>query len=199
MLANKRSVVQAHCAPPFKLQAIFGLLFFYAFFQQFDKMTSMLKKIFCLLLILMLSGCQSSTIANPWIDYASIAQAKKNPDFLLVDVPETYEGEAISYIGYLADGDLSEVIYGDQYCVLRAAKGKADISGDYNDYARKDKRTLNGVKVELFAISDNKSVDCYNLAKWHKGQYSYSMHTENGMSLKAIEKYMERLSYGSTH
>ena len=182
MLANKRSVVQAHCAPPFKLQAIFGLLFFYAFFQQFDKMTSMLKKVFCLLLILMLSGCQSSTIANPWIDYASIAQAKKNPDFLLVDVPETYEGEAISYIGYLADGDLSEVIYGDQYCVLR-----------------KDKRTLNGVKVELFAISDNKSVDCYNLAKWHKGQYSYSMYTENGMSLKTIEKYMERLSYGSTH
>ena len=105
----------------------------------------------------------------------------------------------ISYIGYLADGDLSEVIYGDQYCVLRAAKGKADISGDYNDYARKDKRTLNGVKVELFAISDNKSVDCYNLAKWHKGQYSYSMYTENGMSLKTIEKYMERLSYGSMH
>lgn len=133
------------------------------------------------------------------MDRLCIYSAGKKESRFFVGRCTTYEGEAISYIGYLAEVDLSEVIYGDQYCVLRAAKGKADISGDYNDYARKDKRTLNGVKVELFAISDNKSVDCYNLAKWHKGQYSYSMYTENGMSLKTIEKYMERLSYGSTH
>lgn len=142
-----------------------------------------------------LSSCstESNTIANPWTEYFSFNAAKSHSEFTLDNAPNTYEGETITYTGYLSSVNMSQIIYGDDYCILRKAKvDDEDISGDYNDYSVVEKTTIDGNKVVLKG-NGNKSVDCYNLALWHSGKYSYSISCPNGISKKTVAEYMELL------
>lgn len=142
-----------------------------------------------------LSSCESTTtIENPWTEYFTLNAAKSHSDFSLNNVPDSFEGESITYVGYLSSMNMSQVIYGEDYCVIRKAKIKDDdISGDYNEYPVKESTEINNIKVVLKG-SDSKSIDHYNLALWRNGKYSYSIYAENGMNKNTVQELMEKIN-----
>ncbi len=146
------------------------------------------KIILCLSLLFGLQNPRN--LDNPWIDYPSIEDAMNESSFSLSKIPNEIEQNSISYIGFLKEEKLWQIIYGENAFILRKGKGKKDISGDYSDYALQIKRTLHHHKVTIKGINHNKSKDAYNLAIWHDSKYAYSIYSENGMSLDTIKKLM---------
>ena len=129
-------------------------------------------------------GQQGSVqIANPLVDYATLADAAKAAGFELT-APETVEGYSGDKTIQVVDGSMIQIIYSDNSenrLFVRKQAGDADISGDYNDYAEIKAVTVNGCDVTLRG-SDGK----VSTAIWTSGGYSYAVSADVPMTADAM-------------
>ena len=146
-----------------------------------------MKKLFILLaslfVVMSLVGCSSNKeennqIANPWVEVDSLDEASKITGFTF-DVPDTLDGKSITLIQVMND-ELIEVRYDDDI-IFRKGKGSEDYSGDFNSYEITRTENINDVEVTLKG-----SGDTYNCVTFIVDDYSYSITTNNGLSLDAI-------------
>ncbi|MBR4211881.1 MAG: hypothetical protein IKR84_05790, partial [Oscillibacter sp.] len=111
------------------------------------------------------------TLANPFTDYATYAEAEVAAGFPF-GVPEEIGG--YDTVSYRVADDLSlfEVIYSnnDASLTARKAPGGWDISGDNNQYTQEVAQTLQGVNVTCWGDGE-----ALFLAMWTVDDYSYSL------------------------
>ncbi len=110
-------------------------------------------------------------IPNPFIDCATMADAKKTADFTLTvpsKMPKGYVQELIQ----ATENDMVQVFYknGEKEILIRKTKGTEDISGDYNEYKENNTITIGSLKVSTKG-NDGK----INTATWVDGEYTYSI------------------------
>ncbi len=117
------------------------------------------------------SGDDAATLANPFTDYATYAEAEAAAGFPF-GVPEEIGG--YDTVSYRVANDLSlfEVVYAgdDASLTARKAPGGWDVSGDNNQYTQEVAQTLQGVNVTCWG--DGESLF---LAMWTVDDYSYSL------------------------
>lgn len=142
-----------------------------------------MKKLFLILACcLLLTGCgkaepaETVELANPWVDYASLAEAEEAVGFPL-DLPETVAGSYQAQSFRVMNGNLLEVTYLDepdfQVTVRKMAGENQDISGVYEDFKEENTTELDGCTIT------NKLGDGSLLTLVSREGYSYSLYAPN--------------------
>ena len=155
-----------------------------------------MNKINRLLMVLFLSmfcfSCTSSynQIANPWTIVDSIKEASTMTNFDFI-VPEEINGNKESLVQVMND-KLIEVRYGEDI-IIRKARGNEDISGDYNSYDVVKEEAISYVAPnatcdtpEKITLTLKGNDDTFNLITWTYFDYSYSISSDDGLSLDVI-------------
>ena len=155
-----------------------------------------MNKINKLLVVLILSmfcfSCSSNNnqIANPWTIVDSIKEASTMTNFDFI-VPEKIDDNDISLIEVMND-EIIEVRYGEDI-IIRKAKGKDDISGDYNSYDVVKEETISYVAPNATCGTPDEVVltlrgndDTYNCITWTYFDYAYSITSNDGLNLDSI-------------
>lgn len=144
-----------------------------------------MKKIllFCLILLVLTSGCgrqekQTVSIANPWSDWDTLAEAEAAVGFPFgfpTEIGDAYTAEAFRTM----NGELLEVIYscGDSQVRVRKQKGEdQDISGDYTQYDTCTRETVEGAGVAEYRDSGSNATKLLISCKG----YSWSVTAPDG-------------------
>jgi len=129
-------------------------------------------------------------IPNPWIDCTTLEEAGKLAGFSIA-APDALEGYPEKQIAVI-ENDIAEVTFnnedGQEVC-FRKGLGTGDISGDYNDYAHTETRTIG-----------DKTVTCkgsgslvYNAA-WNDDTYAYSILSTAGMTAEQLTAWVGSLA-----
>ena len=122
-------------------------------------------------------------IPNPWVDFGTTKEASKAAGFDL-EVPDKFNGQPITLVQAVKN-DMLQVFYSDKAIglegtkktIIRKGVKNGDISGDYNDYAKKE--TVKVGDVEATFRGDGTKV--FNII-WISGNYSYAVMSDTGMS-----------------
>lgn len=128
-----------------------------------------------------------TTLANPWQECASMAQAESLAGFSLAisdsALPEGYSREA-SYIQVI-EGEMLEVDYngerGGSVC-LRKAVGTDDVSGDYNSYDLTQTSCIAGQDVTLRGTEN-----AWYVATWTSDGYSFAVVSTSALTTSQVE------------
>lgn len=128
-----------------------------------------------------------TTLANPWQECASMAQAESLAGFsFAIDdsaLPEGYSREA-SYIQVI-EGEMLEVDYngerGGSVC-LRKAVGTDDVSGDYNSYDLTQTSCIAGQDVTLRGAEN-----AWYVATWTSDGYSFAVVSTSALTTSQVE------------
>ena len=131
-----------------------------------------------------------ATLANPWQECASMAQAESLAGFSFAisdsALPEGYGPEA-AYIQVIA-GSMLEVDYdgerGGSLC-LRKAVGTDDVSGDYNSYDLTQTSRVAGQDVTLRG-ADN----AWYVATWARDGYSFAVVSTSALTTSQVEAFV---------
>lgn len=102
------------------------------------------------------------------------------------ELPDKFEIQKVSVLC----GEIIQITYTDdleEKIVFRAGKDVENISGDYNIYSFNDKCEIVGVSVKLKGNDENQ----IKLAEWKKGDISYSISAEYGISQAGILKMID--------
>lgn len=134
-------------------------------------------------------GESGSGIANPFVDYASLAEAAKAAGFDMT-APETVEGYEEKVVQVM-NNEMIQVIFlhGDSRLFLRKAAGDADISGDYNSYSETKTAAVGGSSVTL--KGDGGLV---KLATWTKSGYTYAVMADEAMTPDAMTALVAQIA-----
>ena len=114
---------------------------------------------------------ETTQIANPLVDYDSLEEAEKVVGFEL-SYSESIKAESYTIINGTT---LQLNLENDGY--LRKAKGREDISGDYNEYEKAETKTAEGKSVTLKGNGGK-----VMLAIWTDGDYTYCVGITDGIS-----------------
>ena len=121
---------------------------------------------------------------NPFTDSDSLEEAERLVGFSIV-IPEKIDGSSNRIYRSMGQS-LLEIIYEDreenEIARVRKGTGEADISGDYNEYALKEKVVVKGKQIQLKGENNR-----FKLAVWSDNGYSYSVST-NGLSLEKMKE-----------
>ena len=128
-----------------------------------------------------------ATLANPWQECASMAQAESLAGFSFAisdsALPEGYGPEA-AYIQVIA-GAMLEVDYtgerGGSVC-LRKAVGADDVSGDYNNYDLTQTSRIAGQDVTLRGAEN-----AWYVATWTRDGYSFAVVSTSALTTSQVE------------
>ena len=128
-----------------------------------------------------------ATLANPWQECASMAQAESLAgfSFAISDsvLPEGYGPEA-AYIQVIA-GSMLEVDYdgerGGSVC-LRKGVGIDDVSGDYNSYDLTQMSRIAGQDVTLRGAEN-----AWYVATWARDGYSFAVVSTSALTTSQVE------------
>ena len=128
-----------------------------------------------------------TTLANPWQECASMAQAESLAGFSFAigdsALPEGYGPEA-AYIQVIA-GAMLEVDYdgecGSSLC-LRKAVGTDDVSGDYNSYDLTQTSRVAGQDVTLRGAEN-----AWYVATWARDGYSFAVVSTSALTTPQVE------------
>ena len=128
-----------------------------------------------------------TTLANPWQECASIAQAESLAGFSFAisdsALPEGYGPEA-AYIQVIA-GSMLEVDYtgerGGSVC-LRKAVGTDDVSGDYNSYDLTQTSRVAGQDVTLRGAEN-----AWYVVTWTRDGYSFAVVSTSALTTSQVE------------
>ena len=128
-----------------------------------------------------------TTLANPWQECASMAQAESLAGFSFAisdsALPEGYGPEA-AYIQVIA-GAMIEVDYtgehGGSVC-LRKAVGTDDVSGDYNSYDLTQTSRIAGQDVTLRGAEN-----VWYVAAWTRDGYSFAVVSTSALTTSQVE------------
>ena len=131
-----------------------------------------------------------TTLANPWQECASMAQAESLAGFSFAisdtALPEGYGPEA-SYIQVIA-GAMLEVDYdgarGGSLC-LRKAVGTDDVSGDYNSYDLTQTSRVAGQDVTLRGAEN-----AWYVATWARDGYSFAVVSTSALTTSQVEAFV---------
>ncbi|WP_027398696.1 stalk domain-containing protein [Anaerovorax odorimutans] len=131
----------------------------------------------------------STQIPNPLVDYQTIDEARKAVGFNFFvpsDIPSEYQMKDIIVIS----NELAEIFYkqGDNEILYRTAKGKADISGDYNTYSKTNIIPIGDMKVTIKGNDDNIS-----LATWSNAGISFSLAFDVPVNQKTLADIIESI------
>ena len=145
-------------------------------------------RIIPLLLCLLLAGCSTKSeafsahstdtftqIANPWKDYASLAEAEAACG-LTFPIPETVAGSYVAEVFRVMNGELLEVRYrdGDFSVTVRMQAGEGqDLSGVYGVSENEQSYETDG------AVIIEKYINGGILQLISKDGYSYSLYAPN--------------------
>lgn len=128
-----------------------------------------------------------ATLANPWQECASMAQAESLAGFSFAisdsALPEGYGPEA-AYIQVIA-GSMLEVDFtgerGGSVC-LRKAVGTDDVSGDYNSYDLTQTSRVAGQDVTLRGAEN-----AWYVATWARDGYSFAVVSTSALTTSQVE------------
>lgn len=133
---------------------------------------------------------ESVQIPNPWTDCTSLEEAGKLAGFSFT-APDALEGYPEKYIAAI-ENEIAEVIFNDEdgaEICLRKGVGTDDISGDYNDYAVTETRTVDG---KTLTCKGNDGL--VSNATWTDGTYAYSIMSTVGMTAEQLSTFVQSLS-----
>lgn len=127
---------------------------------------------------------------SPWMDFDTIDDLRKNAGFIFKlpqYMPDGYKEDSAS----LMFGRLVDIRYKstDDEIVYRTEKTEDDISGDYNQYEKTEKKTIGKSEVTIKKNKDS----CHN-AVWSDGE-SYSVSSAKGISEEEMTKIIESVDY----
>ena len=111
-------------------------------------------------------------IANPYVDYETLADAAKAAGFDLT-APETVDGYSGEKSIQVVDNRIIQILYtddNDNYLFVRKEAGAADISGDYNSYSE-----VNTVSVGEYSVTLKGNDGTVSTAVWTINGYSYAV------------------------
>lgn len=128
-----------------------------------------------------------TTLANPWQECASMAQAESLAGFSFAiggsALPEGY-GPEVAYIQVIA-GAMLEVDYtggrGGSVC-LRKAAGTDDVSGDYNSYDLTQTSRIAGQDVTLRGAEN-----AWYVVTWTRDGYSFAVVSTSALTTPQVE------------
>lgn len=128
-----------------------------------------------------------TTLANPWQECASMAQAESLAGFSLAisdsALPEGYGPEAACI--QAIEGSMLEVNYsgerGGSVC-LRKAVGTDDVSGDYNSYDLTQTSRIAGQDVTLRGAEN-----AWYVATWISDGYSFAVVSTSALTTSQVE------------
>ncbi len=134
------------------------------------------------------SETENVQIANPWMDYETIAELAEAAGFQIT-LPEQLQDVQAVYRWLEMEG-IEEIQFEDinNKLVIRAAKGEKEISGDYGEYADVVEEIADAVTYTLKG-NDGK----YNLAEWFDGIYSYAVSDTAGMDLNSMLAFIKQI------
>ncbi|MBO4338491.1 MAG: hypothetical protein J5877_01050 [Clostridia bacterium] len=117
---------------------------------------------------------ENAEIPNPVVGYQTLEDAEKAVGFNI-----EYKGidRVINYS--VISNEILEISFKGGY--MRKAKGRTDISGDYNVYKEEITPEINGNTVTLRGVGK-----LYYLALWTDGDFTYCLGLENGASESEI-------------
>lgn len=118
---------------------------------------------------------------NPNVEYKTLEEAESAVDFK-IQLPKKFK--ATSYV--VIDNDILEVNYDGGY--IRKARGSDDISGDYNDYKKVEKKDVNGKQVTFKGDGTN-----VNLVTWNYMGFTFCIGNTKGMSEKEITNLFKQI------
>ena len=128
-----------------------------------------------------------TTLANPWQECASMAQAESLAGFsLAIDdsaLPEGYSRE-VSYIQVI-EGEMLEVDYNGEHggsICLRKAVGSDDVSGDYNEYGLTQTARITEYDVTLRGADD-----AWYVVTWAHDGYAYAVTSTSSLTTSQVE------------
>ena len=126
----------------------------------------------------------NAQIANPFTDYASLAEAEAAAGFGFA-VPDSVDGYPETSYSVMDGGKLLQIVYsaGDDEITARKAPGTDDISGDYNQY---DEETIVDKTDVAFTVKGNGGKAFVALWTDDENDYSYSLTDRNGMDMDAF-------------
>lgn len=128
----------------------------------------------------------STSIANPWIEYDSLHDAKQSGMFLLPNAPNKFNELSLNCVAILRDGSISEVMYGDSSVIIRKGTKQDNIAGDYNEYPVTKPKTISQKSVKLSSKTESGK---YNLAEWNDTiKYSCSVYSEDGFTEEELQE-----------
>lgn len=148
--------------------------------------------VFCLVLGCLLTACQtkpeeskSSQLANPWVAVTNFEEAQTLTG-IDVTFPDSFEGYSIDSIQVdnQENQKIISVTYtdGSNEIIIRKGSKTENISGDLNTYSNRQTLSENGRNVE---VKGNGST--WNLALWDDSSWSYSIDSQEGLSLSFME------------
>jgi hypothetical protein len=119
---------------------------------------------------------------NPLVEYNTLDEARKAVGFefgIPSVLPDGYKTDKFIVIS----NDLAEIflIKDSNKILYRTAKGKNDISGDYNTYTK-----VNTIKHDNVEITTKGSENAIKLATWSKEDISYSLSFDEAVSEKVL-------------
>ncbi len=120
-------------------------------------------------------------IPNPLKEYKSVAEAKSAVGFeakIPTKLPQGYE---LAYIGTISD-ETFELTYenGENEITYRTAKGKDDISGDYNVY--KETKNIKAGKLDVLFRANAETAS----AVWQDGDFTFSVYANKAITEKEM-------------
>ena len=128
-------------------------------------------------------GGESVQIANPFVDYETLADAARAAGFELT-APETVEGWSGEKTVQVMDGCMIQVIYhdgDDNRLFVRKEAGSDDIGGDNNLYGEENAVSVNGCNVTFKGDAGTVST-----AIWTNGGYAYAVSADLPMTPEAM-------------
>lgn len=128
-------------------------------------------------------------MANPFVEYDSVDEAKKHIDFD-VQVPEQIEGFTEMNISVM-DGQMFQAVYrnAEQEICIRKQAGHEDISGDYNEYPEEKYVEFEGAELKL--RGENGTI---RNVTWSKNGYSFSIYSDKGLTEDEVQQLAEQIA-----
>ena len=127
-------------------------------------------------------------MANPFVDYETLDEAKKAIKFSAKTPSYTPSGYKLDNISVMS-GEMLQLIYknGEDEICFRTEKTAEDISGDYNEYKNNTVKKINGIETKLRGNKDIAG------AVWQDGDTAYSIYANKEISETEITKIAESL------
>lgn len=117
-------------------------------------------------------------------EFDSASDMSEKLTFEMKDIPSLVKNaDETSYVAY--DEDFAEITYtqGTQSICYRKSVGTEDNSGDWNEYEKQEKVTIDKLSCTLKGAKE----DAYSLAVWTDGAFAYSLSAQNPLSQKEFE------------
>ena len=122
-------------------------------------------------------------IANPFVDYVTLAEAEKAAGFELT-APETVKGYDGEKLIQVMSNRMIQIIFHDaedNRLFVRKEAGSDDISGDYNVYAE-----IQTLTVDDRAVTMKGNDGLVSVAIWTEGDYTYAVTADTPMAPDAM-------------